>query len=87
MKNGQNPNNLTEMEEKTVQQSVIRGNLMTFSGYSPYCGNDIPKEEKGGCDMPRTSFNGSQFVCPKCGWVSSFPEDFIKRYKEHWKIK
>lgn len=34
--------------------------------------------------MPRTFFNGKQFQCPYCGWVSSFPEDFIKRYKEKW---
>ena len=51
---------------------------MTREGYTPYCGN----MEK--YSMPRTFFNGKQFQCPYCGWVSSFPEDFIKRYKEKW---
>lgn len=36
------------------------------------------------CIMPRTFFNGHQFQCPYCGWISKFPEDFIKRYKEKW---
>jgi hypothetical protein len=34
--------------------------------------------------MPRTRFNGKQFVCPECGWQSEFPEDFIKEYKAKW---
>lgn len=38
-----------------METTVIRENLMTQEGYTPYC-----------------------------GWTSSFPEDFIKRYKEKW---
>jgi hypothetical protein len=30
--------------------------------------------------MPRTHFDGRQFVCA-CGWRSSFPADFIAKYK------
>ena len=60
--------------------STIRENLMKEVGYSPYCGNMCRI-------MPRTNFNGKQFVCPDCGWVSSFPEEFIKDYKEKWGIK
>ncbi len=61
-----------------METTIVRENLMTREGYTPYCGN----MEK--CSMPRTFFNGKQFQCPYCGWVSSFPEDFIKRYKEKW---
>lgn len=67
-------------------ESTVRKNLINQLGYSPYCGNMISRDLKGGCDNPRTKFNGEQFVCPKCGWVSSFPEDFIKKYKQKWGI-
>jgi hypothetical protein len=64
--------------------TIVRENLMNEKGYSPYCGNDLSRNTKGGCDNPRTKFNGEQFVCPKCGWLSKFPQEFIKRYKEKW---
>lgn len=60
--------------------TIVRSNLMTIEGYSPYCGSITCKY------MPRTKFNGEQFVCPYCGWASSFPADFIKEYKAKWKI-
>lgn len=44
--------------------SIIRDNLMTQKGYSPYCGS-IGKR----CSMPRTTFTGTQFKCNECGWV------------------
>lgn len=59
--------------------SIVRRNLMNVEGYSPYCGGD--------CILPRTIFNGEQFECPCCDWVSKFPADFIKEYKEKWGIK
>lgn len=64
-----------------MENSIVRDNLMTQEGYSPYCGNG------SNCrySMPRTFFNGKQFDC-KCGWVSSFPPEFIKEYKEKWGI-
>lgn len=56
--------------------SVVRDNLMNQSNYTPYCG--------GTCErMPRTRFDGEQFVCP-CGWRSGFPTDFIEKYKQRW---
>lgn len=59
--------------------SVIRKNLMTVPGYTPYCGNwECPTS-------PRTHFNGEQFRCKICGWTSGFPEEFIKEYKENKK--
>lgn len=58
--------------------SLIRDNLMTREGYSPYCGNDSCKV------MPRTKFNGEQFECPCCPWVSQFDEAFITNYKLKW---
>ena len=61
--------------------SIVRDNLMTREGYSPYCG-DISCRV-----MPRTFFNGKQFVCPHCGWVSQFPSDFIEEYKRKWNLK
>jgi len=67
-----------------IENSVVRQNLMNEPNYSPYCGNNISRMEKNGCDNPRSQFNGKQFVCPHCGWVSQFPDDFIKRYKDRW---
>lgn len=63
-----------------IEETLIRENLMTRYGYSPYCGR--PR-----CmfNMPRTHFDGEQFKC-SCGWRSQFPEEFIKRYKEKWKL-
>lgn len=68
------------------ENSVVRENLMNEEHYSPFCGNNISAFEKGGCNNPRTEFNGQQFVCPKCGWISEFPADFITRYKEKWNL-
>ena len=59
---------------------------MESKNYSPYCGNNIPKKEKGGCSNPRTYFNGNQFFCKECNWISSFDFEFIKRYKSKWNI-
>ena len=62
--------------------STVRNNLLTRKGYSPYCGGEKCRE------MPRTNFNGEQFVCPNCRWISQFPKEFIKEYKEkveEWK--
>lgn len=61
------------MEETLVQQ-----NLMTREYYAPYC--------LACSTMLRVKFNGDQFVCSKCGWVSKFPLDFIKRYKKRWSL-
>ena len=61
--------------------NVVRNNLMTRKGYTPYCGDDYCKA------MPRTWFNGEQFVCPKCNWISDFPAYFILTYKHKWGIK
>lgn len=59
------------------ENPLIRKNLMTEKGYSPYCG--------GMCAiMPRTIFTGRQFKCEICGWHSEFPEDFINKYKAKW---
>ena len=67
------------------ETTLIRENLMNEKGYSPYCGNNVSRYAEGGCSNPRTSFNGEQFVCHECGWISQFPADFIKRYKEFGK--
>ena len=60
--------------------SIVRENLMKEKGYSPYCGAMCKQ-------MPRTHFDGEQFVCPHCGWRSEFPADFIAAYKEKWGLK
>jgi len=59
--------------------SIVRNNLLTEKGYRPYCGAN-----KCIALYPRTVFNGKQFVCPSCGWVSGFPADFIEAYKNAW---
>jgi hypothetical protein len=61
--------------------SIVRDNLMNDPCYSPYCGNEK-------CSMmPRTFWYGAQFKCVWCGWLSSFPDDFIAEYKAKWGIK
>lgn len=67
--------------------SIVRENLMNSEGYSPYCGNNLSRFERGGCENPRTYFNGTQFVCPKCGFITQFPDSFIKQYKEKWNLQ
>jgi hypothetical protein len=60
--------------------SIVRDNLMTRPGYSPYCGNV-------NCStMPRAGWTGEQFRCGRCGWMSTFPADFIAEYKAKWNL-
>ena len=59
--------------------SIVRENLMTREGYTPYCGD---MECKLG--MPRTHFINGQFQCV-CGWRSHFEPEFIKAYKAKWR--
>jgi hypothetical protein len=56
--------------------SIVRENLLTRKGYTPYCGSVS-------CflRMPRSYFNGKQFQCG-CGWESSFEAEFIEKYKQ-----
>lgn len=73
---------------KPLGNSIVRNNLMTRQGYSPYCGSNVPRPPIGiGCDNPRTVFNGEQFVCPQCGYTTKFPLEFISEYKTKWQIK
>ncbi|EKT4102139.1 hypothetical protein QEG57_002541 [Stenotrophomonas maltophilia] len=58
--------------------SIVRNNLLTRQGYTPYCG-----EVRCTAGMPRTTWDGEQFRC-RCGWRSSFPADFIADYKAAW---
>lgn len=70
---------------KPFGNSIVRNNLMTKQGYAPYCGSITPRPPIGnGCDNPRTVFNGEQFVCPKCGYTTKFPLEFIGEYKIKW---
>jgi len=56
--------------------SIVRINLLTRKGYTPYCG-----AENCHLRMPRTAFNGKQFQCG-CGWQSKFEAEFIEEYKQ-----
>jgi hypothetical protein len=58
--------------------SIVRENLMTRPGYTPYCGSD-----RCSFRMPRTAFDGSQFKC-QCGWRSGFEAEFIEQYVRRW---
>jgi len=70
------------MENEGIKKmSIVRKNLMEKRGYTPYCGDSI-----GECSLPRTYFNGEQFVCRRCGWVSDFPTEFIQQYKNKWRL-
>jgi hypothetical protein len=67
--------------------SIVRDNLMTRVGYTPYCGND-PHFDDYKCpgSWPRTVFNGKQFRCPSCGHTSEFDQEFIAEYKTKWEL-
>lgn len=69
-----------------TELTIVRENLMTVENYTGYCGNDLPARNPKGCNNPRTKWNSNlgQFVCPQCGWISNYPEDFIQRYKAKW---
>ena len=62
--------------------STVRENLMNEKGYSPFCG-----AVRCLFSMPRSKWDAdkNQFTC-RCGWVSEFPQDFIKRYKKKWNL-
>jgi len=68
------------MKMVTSGMSLVRVNLMTREGYSPYCGDGFDTY----CSLPRSRFTGTQFKCPECGWESDFPEEFINEYKAKW---
>lgn len=56
--------------------TTVRCNILTRPNYTPYCGN------YGECsELPRTSYDGEQFVCSNCGWRSKFHPDFLKLYR------
>ena len=61
---------------------TVRKNLMSVKWYSPYCGSSGSL-----CTLPRTHFDGQQFVCRQCGRRSGFPKEFITEYKKKWGIK
>lgn len=58
--------------------SIVRENLMTREGYSPYCGDMNCR-----AGMPRTRFVNGQFQCA-CGWRSGFEAEFIDAYQAKW---
>jgi len=58
---------------------IIRENLLTEKGHTPYCGADHYIGR-----WPRLVFDGSQFVCPSCGWTSQFDDELIIEYKAKW---
>lgn len=64
--------------EELIGNSTVRCNLLLDINYRPYCGNFV------NCYMPRTEYRSvdGQFICPNCKWISSFPEAFVKAYKE-----
>jgi hypothetical protein len=72
------------------EETVVREILMIQEGYTGYCGDDICKERRLSSPnrWPRTKWipELNQFKCPKCGWISQFPDDFINRYKAKWNL-
>lgn len=59
-----------------TRMSIVRDNLMSRPGYTPYCGAVYCQRR-----WPRTWFNGDQFQCG-CGWQSNFEQSFIEQYKQ-----
>ena len=61
---------------KITEETSVRHKFMNEQDYAPYCGN-------GSC-MGRAPFNGKQFQCVRCNWISQYPNDFLIRYKKKW---
>ena len=80
IRNAHIKNTRTKRVIPVVVNSIVRINLINRKGYTPFCGDLCQK-------MPRTIFNGFQFYCPTCFWVSDFPQSFIHAYKTKWGIK
>lgn len=61
--------------------SIVRQNMMDDVNYQGYCG--------GMCkEMPRTVRMPSlQSRCPACGWISSYPDEFLSRYAKKHNLK
>jgi hypothetical protein len=57
----------------TPELSVVRKNILTVPGYTPYCGADRCPH-----DWPRTTCTGEQFKC-SCGWQSEFEPGFVQQ--------
>lgn len=56
---------------------IVRNNLLTRKGYTPYCGNGW---NECGYRLPRMTFDGEQFKC-KCAYRTNFEPEFIEQYK------
>jgi len=73
------------------EETIVRENLMNQEGYTGYCGSELclPRTRDYSDRWPRTKWipELNQFKCPRCGWVSQYPEDFIKRYKARWSLQ
>lgn len=67
---------LLSVQLEGEHMSVVRNNLLTRPGYTPYCG-----AENCHLHWPRTKFNGKQFGCV-CGWRSNFEPAFIAQYEQ-----
>ena len=64
-------------------EKIDRGKWNGWAGGTPPDYSRLPTH----CSNPRTKFNGEQFICRECGWVSEFPKEFIDKYKLKWNIK
>lgn len=73
---------LTTEQKELAKGSIVRYNLLSRPKYEPYCGNT-----KCSYNLPRATYSKEleQFKCC-CGWVSSFPTEFITEYKKVWSL-
>ena len=69
---------MENIDNQFVEKMNVRilDNLMNQSEYTPYCGVFFCKNQ--------TKFNGTQFVCLKCGYITQFPKEIINEYKKKW---
>lgn len=65
-------------KEKNIREETTKERKGIMSdGRPPFCGNRK-------CGRPRTKFNGTQFICPECGWTTKYDKEFIERYRKKW---
>jgi hypothetical protein len=65
---------LYKLKRRETNMSIVRNNMLTRPGYTPYCGAETCRWH-----WPRTTFNGKQFKC-QCGWQTSIEPEFIAKY-------
>lgn len=64
-----------------AEDSIVRQNMIDNENYRPYC------MKCSGLQRMNMRLDNLQLQCPKCITITSFPSDFIDRYKTKHNLK